>query len=130
MTAALGLLGTGCDRGGVARLPVWGTVSRAGGGTIDGSITFLPAQGRRGPSATTALVAGQYRFDRDSGPTAGPHRVIVAQRGGKDKALKMSAHQPSPASAEAGRGDGKTAQTLSADVPASAPYRCDLKLGP
>ncbi len=123
-------LGGGCGKGGVARLPLWGTVSGAHGEAPSGSITFLPDKGRPGPSATTRLIAGQYRFDWKDGPTAGPHRVIVSEPVAKEAALKALAQDSSPAPSEAADGGRKTEWTLSADVPAAAPYRCDLKLAP
>lgn len=68
----------GCGRGKVVeRFPVHGTVRLANGERLSGSITFLPAKGRPGPGATTALVEGSYRFDRSNGPVAGPQTVIV-----------------------------------------------------
>ena len=73
----LGALLAGCGKGGPARLPIEGSVVRADGEKIHGSITFVPAEGREGPAATTGVLDGAYRFDRENGPTAGPHRVMV-----------------------------------------------------
>jgi hypothetical protein len=68
----------GCEtRNGTARLPINGTVRPTSGEKLSGSITFVPAEGRAGPAATTAVVDGKYRFDVTNGPTAGDHRVIV-----------------------------------------------------
>ncbi len=67
----------GCGQGsGVKRLPVHGTVAFANGETLNGSITFRPADGL-GPAATTKLEEGSYQFDRGNGPTAGPQIVIM-----------------------------------------------------
>jgi hypothetical protein len=127
----LGVLATGCGKGAPGRVPLWGTVAAAEGQPMDGSITFLPKKGSRGPAATTRLVAGQYRFDWDSGPTAGPHQVIISQRIGKELALRaLPQRAKSPSAKEAGGGGRKTEWTLAADVPAAPPYRCDLKLAP
>ena len=93
----LTLTTVGCGaQGKVSRLPVSGTVSSHSGETLNGSITFVPAEGRSGPAATTAIVDGKYRFDATNGPTAGEHRVIVKRiaakrtmlesRGGSQKA--------------------------------------------
>ena len=126
---ALGTLVVGCGEDHSARLPIWGTVSCATREKLNGSITFLPAKGKPGPAATTSLVDGEYHFDRNNGPTAGPHRVIVNKFVPKDAMLKSLAFKTSPASREApvARGD-KTVWTLSADVPTEAPYQCDFKL--
>jgi len=128
---AVGTLAVGCGKAGLARLPVCGTVSGANGEKLSGSISFLPTKGTLGPAATTGLVAGAYRFDREDGPTAGPHNVIVNKHVAKDAVLKSLDHETSPASREAGMaGDGKTVWTLSADVPADPPYECDFQLEP
>src|SRR5437016_13607117 len=69
---------TGCGgSSSVERLPVHGTVALAGGETISGSISFVPAKGASGPAATVSLIDGEYQFDRSNGPGAGPHQVIV-----------------------------------------------------
>jgi hypothetical protein len=47
------------------------------GERLNGSITFVPAEGHSGSAATTAIVDGKYRFDLTNGPTPGEHRVIV-----------------------------------------------------
>ena len=68
----------GCGRGtSVDRLPVHGTVTLADGGMFNGSITFLPANGRPGPAATMLVADGSYKFDRNNGPTAGAQTVIM-----------------------------------------------------
>jgi hypothetical protein len=70
------LIGCG-KRDPMERLPVYGNVSLASGENVGGSITFVPAEGRSGPAATTSIVDGRYRFDADNGPTEGPSRIIV-----------------------------------------------------
>ncbi len=68
----------GCGKGkGVERLPLHGTVTLANGERPSGSISFLPAKGQSGPSATAKLANGSYQFDRSNGPAAGPHTVKV-----------------------------------------------------
>lgn len=59
------------------RFPVHGIVTVVNGERFNGSITFLPTNGRMGPSATTKVADGSYQFDRSNGPAAGPHTVIV-----------------------------------------------------
>ena len=97
IVSGMGLILVGCGSGSkLSRLPVSGTVSFHSGETLNGSISFIPAEGRSGPAATTAVVDGKYRFDATNGPTAGEHRVIVKRivakrtmlesRGGSQKA--------------------------------------------
>ena len=81
------------------RRPVSGTVSIDGVEVSVGSISFLPDAGHRGPAASTAIVAGKYRFDSENGPTPGPHRVIVGVE--QTPATSESGEQaPSPSSPE------------------------------
>ena len=116
----------GCGRSGaLERLPVGGTVSLAGGEKINGLITFLPTDGQR-PAASVSLLNGQYQFDRQNGPAAGAHRVIVTKAVGKESILQ-SQGKPS-ASGEVAGGPAKTQWTQSANVTAKGPYRYDLKL--
>jgi hypothetical protein len=128
---ALAIIGAGCGKSPAARLPVYGAVSYANGETFNGSITFVPANGRPGPAATTGVSNGYYRFDSTNGPTAGPHRVMIRQiipRGAALKSLGQRKPPAAPGSADAG--SGKTAWTLSADVPLDGPYQFDFKLDP
>lgn len=125
----LGALLVGCSKWGPVRLPIRGTVSAANGKRFSGSISFVPTEGTSGPAATATLVDGEYRFDRQNGPTAGPHRVVVRRLVAKDAALKSRALTTSPASREnIVAGTEKTLWTLSADVPADPPYQCDFRL--
>ncbi len=81
----------GCGRGEVVeRYPVHGTVTLANGARLSGSITFLPAKGRPGPAATTALVEGSYRFDRSNGPAAGSHAVKIMKRNNSRSRIPQS----------------------------------------
>ncbi len=130
---ALAALAVGCGREGSGRAPVRGTVSLASGEKLSGSIAFLPSAGTKGPAATTRLVAGQYGFDHSNGPTAGPHRVIVTRLADKEKVLESLADTcgaESQCAKPDEAGGVKTMWTLSADVPAHAPYRCDFTLDP
>jgi hypothetical protein len=55
-----------------------GTVTVANGEKLSyGSITFMPPDGKPGPSATAPVTEGNYKFDRENGPTSGPQVVIV-----------------------------------------------------
>jgi hypothetical protein len=86
----------GCDsETHVKRFPVHGTVTMASGEKLNGSITFLPAAGHSGPSATASLVEGQYTFDRTNGPAAGPHQVIITRIVSRADSMKaIAAKQP------------------------------------
>ena len=120
----LGLLSLQCGCGSessVVRLPVHGTVTVASGERLNGSITFVPAQGQAGPSATTKLDEGKYEFDLTNGPTAGPHTVIIKRVVSRADALKaIKAMQPS-------RENGAE-WTLSADVADKGQYLQDFSL--
>jgi hypothetical protein len=90
-------LTVGCNKGtNVQRLPVHGTVTVAGGEKPSGFITFLPAEGRPGPSAITPLADGSYQFDRTNGPTIGPQTVIVKRRVTRDSILRAIAERKRP----------------------------------
>ena len=120
----LGLLSLDCGCGGeqdLNRLPVHGTVTMASGERLNGSITFLPAQGQSGPSVTTKLDEGKYEFDRTNGPTAGPHTVIIKRLVSRADSLKaIAAKQPSRVSG--------AEWTLSADVADNGQYLQDFTL--
>jgi hypothetical protein len=120
----LGLLSVqfGCsDEKLVTRFPVHGTVKMASGERLNGSITFLPAKGLSGPSATTKVAEGKYEFDSTNGPAAGPHDVIVRRlitRAASLKAIKDK--QPL-------RENGAQ-WTLSADVADDGQYLKDFNI--
>ena len=121
----------GCSRsGGEGRLPVYGTVTDADGEKINGSISFVPDQGRPGPSAIASVKDGEYRFDGTNGPMAGPHRVTVTQTVAKDPSAKTAAIPQKAMAAKKGiAGPSFPGQpTLSADVPAKGPYKLDFQL--
>jgi hypothetical protein len=59
------------------RLPVHGAITMASGEHLNGSITFIPTKGQSGPSATATVEEGKYQFNRNDGPTEGPHNVVV-----------------------------------------------------
>jgi hypothetical protein len=121
LLAFLSLL-CGCGRETeVDRFPVHGTVTMASGERLNGSITFLPAQGQSGPSATTKLEEGKYEFDRTSGPTAGPHTVIIRRVVSRADTLKAIAAKQRP------RENGAE-WTLSADVAKNGQYVHDFHL--
>ena len=120
----LGLLLLNCGCGSetrVKRLPVHGTVTMASGERLTGSITFLPAPGKSGPSATTNLEEGKYAFDGTNGPATGPHTVIIRRvvtRADSLRAIKAK-QRPQQNGAE---------WTLSADVSDSGQSVQDFNL--
>jgi hypothetical protein len=121
----LGLFSSICgcsSEHGPDRLPLHGTVTMPNGERLSGSITFIPAQGHTGPSATAKLEEGKYEFDRTNGPTAGPHSVIlrrVVSRADSQKAIREN--QPN-------RENGAE-WTLSADVAENGKYLQDFTVG-
>lgn len=122
---------TGCgEADGAPRLSLYGTVAHPGGDKIDGSISFVPDQGRSGPSAVTSVVQGAYRFDKTTGPTAGPHRVIVTRTASKEKTLKPTAAQKGQA--KGAKNAASTGQsgpwTFTRDIPEKGPYQIDFQL--
>jgi hypothetical protein len=120
----LGLLPLLCGCGSESsldRLPVHGTVTMASGERLNGSITFLPAEGQSGPSATTKLNAGKYEFDSTNGPTAGPHTVIMKRVVSRADSLKtIEAKQRIP--------ENGAEWTLSVDIADSGQYLQDFAL--
>jgi hypothetical protein len=98
-----------------------GTVTLASGERLNGSITFLPAEGQSGPSATTKLNAGKYEFDSTNGPTAGPHTVILKRVVGRADTLKaIEAKQRLP--------ENGAEWTLSVDIADNGQYLQDFTL--
>jgi hypothetical protein len=119
----LAALFVGCGKNSeLERLPVHGTVRLANGETLsDCSISFLPKKGVRGPSATTGLTGGSYKFDRDNGPTAGPHTVKVTR-------IERSRHLPGPLGGKPPDPKAKREWTTSADVLNDGKYLLDFDL--
>ena len=128
LPAAL-LMAAGCGGpSGVPRLPVYGTVVDSSGEKIDGSISFVPDQGRSGPSAIASLVKGAYRFDKTNGPTAGPNRVIVIKTASKEPPLKPAAPAKRQANKGATAGRQAVEWTFSRDVAEKGPFQFDFQL--
>jgi hypothetical protein len=120
----------GCGKGDRAtRLPVFGAVSLESGEKLSGSISFVPTEGHRGPAATTTLVDGNYRFDRDNGPTAGPHRVIVKRVNSKSKMLAGLAEKKPKDAKPGSAAEPKREWTVFVDV-AENGIQCDIALEP
>jgi len=76
----------GCGPSGDRR-PLRGRVEIDGVAVEQGSISLLPAEGNPGPAANGVIVDGAYRFTTETGPRAGPHRVLIdveSPPGGQD----------------------------------------------
>jgi hypothetical protein len=125
--AGLAMLVSGCSKSATARLPVHGTVSFANGAKLSGSITFVPAAGHAGPAATTTLADGDYQFDRDTGPTAGPHQVIVRRILSKSAALSARGKKPTEPLPPAESAQ-KLEWALAVDLSESDAQPCNLTL--
>lgn len=73
----VGLL-CGCgSEDGPKRIPVHGTVEWSAKAVPDGSISFLPAEGLKGPAANAPIIEGGYDFTSENGPSPGPHRAVI-----------------------------------------------------
>ncbi len=113
------------------RLPVRGDVTLPGGEQFNGSITFIPASGHRGPAATTTVKDGNYQFDRTNGPTAGPHHVIIKRVISKSAMLELRGSRNPRAPKETPQGgEPRLEWTLSTDVTEQNFDHCDFKLEP
>jgi hypothetical protein len=126
----------GCSKIGTKhRLAVSGTVTLANQDDINGSISFVPAEGTAGPAAITTLAKGKFEFDRTNGPTAGPHRVIIRRsiiqnRIPSSNTVDQKADSAAIALADSKSGDVKTEWKLRANLHEDAPNHFDFKLEP
>ena len=120
------LLAAGCQRSGIERLPIHGTVKTATGEKIDASISFQRI-GEKRPVANGSVKNGEYRFDRTNGPTAGPTKVLVRRIVGREGSLpsRMKAVGREPPEADPAP---KVEWTLSADVRDDGRYVQDFVL--
>lgn len=128
--STLAVLLVGCGKSnGIERLPIRGTITRLNGEKINGTITFIPAEGRKGPAATATLKNGNYAFDSTNGPTAGPHRAVVNRALVKDTILaSKSAKQP--LESKTPTSDAQAQWTLFVDLPTNRSNRCDFTVEP
>ncbi len=93
------LVGLGCsgDKGPL-RVRVIGVVERKAEPLVNGTITFLPAKGHKGPAANGVIQNGKFDIPAAEGPTVGPHQVLISVLPGKMSAefkAGMSAPKPS-----------------------------------
>jgi hypothetical protein len=80
VTAAICGCGGGSSSG-PKREAVTGTITLKGEPVEDGQVSFEPVT--PGPTASTVVKAGKYRFSAEDGPVAGKHKVkilVVPQR--------------------------------------------------
>jgi len=113
----------GCGRSGPRRIAVEGTATFQGTPVEEALISFLPAKGRPGPAANAVVEDGQYRFSRQNGPTAGPHRVIVvAEHDDKSAFLATDNVDAAAASKLSGRWE------FEVEVPEKGPFEYNVTL--
>ncbi len=96
---------------GCSKPSAWDRVALQGSVTVDGqpfdgSIALKPHQGNRGPSATTKVSKGEFKFSKHDGPVAGANQAILMFASGPD--------QPEQSYAQ------------STTVPDSAPFRIEF----
>jgi hypothetical protein len=120
------LLPTGCQRGGLDRLPVHGTVQTAKGEKFDASISFLPLEGKR-PVANGSVKNGEFHFGRSDGPTAGPTKVVVRRIVHRDQ-TGASRTKPDVRPATETGPQAKSEWTVSATVVDDGKYNQDFTL--
>ncbi len=101
VASVISLVGCGSDSS--PRRAIYGNVRVDAIEDVNGSISFFPTDGNRGPATSTAIVSGSYEFTKENGPYAGPHRVMV---GIAAKQL-TSASQDSSAAADEALAEGK-----------------------
>ena len=130
---ALGLMisSAGCgkkDR--VTRLPLFGKVSTSNDEEINGSITFIPSEGFHGPAATATIANGEYQFNQENGPTAGPHQVIVKRLTSRNRLPGTNRGDQKSDSEAIPSGNSKTEWRLSANLTKNASNQYDFTLPP
>lgn len=115
----------GCSESGPPRKPVFGTVSRSAASSINGAISFLPAVGTKGPSATASVVDGKFRFAAEDGPVPGQYQVLIIPKAIKDIPQSDSAKNAAESKAKSEPKEYR----LEATVPEKGPFELNLKVG-
>ena len=121
----LALLPAGCQRGGIDRLPLRGTVRTAKGEKFDASISFQP-EGKR-PVANGSVKDGEYRFGRIDGPTAGLTKVVVRRIVHRDQIVASRTKPAARPAAKAGP-PAKSEWTMSVTLVDDGKYIQDFTL--
>lgn len=68
----------GCGRGGIPRGGIEGKVSFDGTPVEQGTISFIPTEGTKGPATYATIANGRYAIAaKDHGPIVGKHRVKI-----------------------------------------------------
>ena len=67
----------GCANNNAGRMEISGQVTLDGQPVEQGSISFIPTGGTRGPVAGGAIVAGKYHIMASQGPVVGKQRVEI-----------------------------------------------------
>jgi hypothetical protein len=122
VSLALGCLSSGCGSGGPALHGVSGKVSLDGKPITQGSITFVPSAGTKGPSGGSSIENGKYQVPRDKGLVSGTYRVEI--RSQRSTGKKTPAQSPSPPGTmmdemkEAVPVEFNSASTLEVEIPA------------
>ncbi len=121
------------------RRPMRGRVEVDGVAVPRGSIGFRPVAGNSGPAANAGIVDGAYRFTEETGPHAGPHRVVIqieppagGEQGsgaGASRDRKAAGVGTRPPRARAAGGPAARRHwELPYTVPAGGDYRKDFEL--
>ena len=112
----------GCSgRDELPRKQVFGTVSSSSN-ALDGAISFLPAAGTKGPSATTAIVQGKYRFAAGDGVVPGKYQVLIVP--------KLTKPIPQPGSATKPHSTSEPTEfRQEATVSADGPFELNFQVG-
>ena len=127
----LTVLVAGCWGGDdVDRIAIQGEVLLDNAPLSQGTISILPAEGQSGPAATTTITGGRFEFDRQNGPSAGPHRVVINLVGGVDKPkLAAMKGRQGPGGAPSQATPPKRRRwEREVDVPKTGPFQYDVTL--
>ncbi len=112
----------GCSGGDeLPRKPVFGTVSTASN-TLDGAISFLPTADTKGPSATTAIIQGKYRFVAGDGVVPGKYQVLIVPK------ITKPISQPESATKTHSKSE-PTEFRQEVTVPADGPFELNFQVG-
>ncbi len=130
-TIFLALSISGCgSSGGPQRMGLRGTVTNSKGEPINGTISITPVKGTLGPVANATISGGQYEFDRSSGPSAGPHQVIIKRMIPKGDQLANRDQVKPVGGDKKAQADARAEWNLKLDLPAAGQERYDVKLDP
>ena len=95
MLMSVGCVGCGGSDG-PRRVAVTGTVTRDGAAVDVGSVAILPRDGHPGPAAVGAIDDGEFEFTASTGPTPGPHEVVIRSMLPKDELMRLQAAGEEP----------------------------------